>query len=212
MKKLMIVAAIVCAAAATQAASIKWSANNIKADKTGAANAKGYAAFAFIADADPSSSAATLAKIWTLDSAIAALTKDGGADLSNFKVDGGKAVSTAAVANGMLNLSAWEDTNWSDSTAAVKSYAIVFNDADITKATEYLVLADNGTQVLTTTFADAAQGVTEGSAITDFQRLNNELTVGTVFQGFNTFNTGFFNCDHSLPSYVNVAASLTGTE
>ena len=175
MKKLMIVAAIVCAAAATQAASIKWSANNIKADKTGAANAKGYAAFAFIESADPSSSAATLAKIWTLDSAIAALTKDGGADLSNFKVDGGKAVSTAAVANGMLNLSAWEDTNWSDSTAAVKSYAIVFNDADITKATEYLVLADDGTKVLSTTFDDGTQTVTA-----KFNSQASNLAYGTI--------------------------------
>ena len=173
----MIIAAIVCAAAATQAASIKWSANNIKADKTGSTNAKGYAAFAFIEYADASSSASTLAKIWSLDSAIAALTKEGGADLSNFKVDGGKAVSTASVANGMLNLPKWEDANWSDSSAAVKSYAIVFNNADITKATEYLVLADNGTKVLSSTFADAADTVTA-----KFNSQASNLAYGTIAQ------------------------------
>ena len=53
---------------------------------------------------------------------------------------------------------------------------------------------------------NAAQGVTEGSAITDFQRLYNKLAVRTVFQRFDTFNTGLFNCNHSLPSYVKVAA------
>ena len=53
---------------------------------------------------------------------------------------------------------------------------------------------------------NAAQGVTEGSAIADFQRLYDKFAVGSVFQGFDTFNTGLFNCNHSLPSYVKVAA------
>ena len=173
----MIITAIVCAAAATQAASIKWSANNIKTDKTGSANAKGYAAFAFLESADASSSAATLAKIWSLDSAIAALTKEGGADLSNFKVDGGKAVSSGVTANGMLTLAAYGDDAWSDSTAAVKSYAIIFNNADVSKATEYLVLKDGATAVLSTTFADAADTVTA-----KFNSQASNLAYGTIAQ------------------------------
>ena len=163
MKKLMIAVAIVCAAAMSQAAQVAWNATMVKSDSTGSANADGYTALAFIQSADPSSSAATLAKVWSLDSAIAALTKDGGADLTNFKVDGGKAANSGTVGKGILSIGAFNDDKWSDATAAVQSYVIVFNNADVTKATEYLVLADannSGNPLVSTTFADAADSVT----------------------------------------------------
>ena len=160
MKKLMIAAAIVCAAAMSQAASIKWTATNVYKDD-GSGKASGYASMAFIQSADSASSAATLAKVWSLDSAIAALTKDGGADLTNFKVTGGKAVSSSSITSGAASIPAFSDDNWSDATAAVQSYVIVFNDSDVSKATKYLVLKNsNGESVLSTTFADAADGVT----------------------------------------------------
>ena len=166
MKKLMIAAAIVCAAAMSQAASIQWSATMVKSDKTGDSNASGYTALAFIQSSDASSSAATKAKWWALTDAVTALTQDSGADLTNFKVTDGKAVSSATAKNGAYTFgTAWTDDNWSDKTVAVQSYVIVFNNEDVSKATEFLVLKDlntggTGEPLLSTTFADAADNVT----------------------------------------------------
>ena len=161
MKKLMIAAAVICIAVISQAASLKWSTTGIQTDNTLSGKAAGYTALAFIQSADAGSAAATLAKVWALDSAVAALTKDGGADLTNFKVDGGKAVSTVSTKAGAANVPEFSDANWSDATSAVQSYVIVFNNADVSKATQFLVLEDGtGNNILSSTFADAADTVT----------------------------------------------------
>lgn len=157
MKKLLIVVVGVCAACAVQAASIKWFADGIKADNTGSAKAKGYVAFSFIQAADSSSSEETLAKIWSLDEAVAALSQKG--DRSNFDVEKGKAVQTGNVSLGMLNLKPYTDDAWSADTEPVLSYAIVFNAATVADATHYLVLRNGDAKVLETKFAEQSDEV-----------------------------------------------------
>jgi hypothetical protein len=49
---------------------------------------------------------------------------------------------------------------------------------------------------------NAAQGVTEGCAVSTLERLYDELAVGTIGLRFNTFNSRFFDSDHLLPSLV----------
>ena len=43
---------------------------------------------------------------------------------------------------------------------------------------------------------NAAQRITEGSAVAALQGLNHELAVGAILTGIDTFNTGLFDCDH----------------
>lgn len=156
MKKLAFAVGIVCAAVAAQAASIQWSASGIKTDSGSETN---YVAFSFIQSLDPNDagSSETLKKVWTLDQATNAFTLIGGR--SNFKVEGGKAVSKAQTKVGMLSIPAFEDAEWKKDVA-VETYVIVFNAAEVEKATKYLVLSKGGELVPKTTFADDTERAT----------------------------------------------------
>ena len=157
MKKLMIAAAIVCAAVVSQAASMQWNALMIKSDKTGSANASGYSAYSFLASATAGSEA-TLAKVTSIAAITALLADDG-----NVNDVIAKALNKGAVNNGLLSIAKYTDDKW-DNTTSQSTFAIIFNNADATKATEFLVVPAGGmATAVTFTDKDNSKTVAFGS-------------------------------------------------
>ena len=158
MKKLIIAAAIVCAAVVSQAAAMKWTATNVYSDKTGTTKASGYSAYAFLASASAGSEA-TLAKVTSIAAITALLADDG--DVNAVIA---KSLSKGAVNNGLANISTtYGDDKW-DNTTSQSTFAIIFNNADATKATEFLVVPAGGTATAVTfTDKDNSKTVAFGS-------------------------------------------------
>lgn len=125
MKKLIVAAAIVCAAAIAQAATVNWAISSVKADG-GAAPTAGWAVMAFYTAKDAGSAA--------IESAIASKTASSLAFES----------TTLGVALGSGRVAAHDATAAAitDTTKSYDFYFVVFNDADVTKATEYAMVSD----------------------------------------------------------------------
>lgn len=124
MKKLIIAAAIVCAAAISQAATVNWSISGVKADG-GAAPTAGWAVMAFYTEAGAGSAA--------IESAIASKT----AASSAFET------TTLSVALGSGRVSAHDKdvTAITDTSKSYDFYFVVFNNADAAAATEYAMVS-----------------------------------------------------------------------
>lgn len=158
MKKIMLVVAIVCAAMMTQAASMKWTALNVKSDNTGSANANNYVMYTFLGSAS-AGSAATLAKVTTISAITSMLGSDG--DVAKAL---GYSLSSGTVKNGLGNVStAYADDAWNDTTSQ-STFAVVFNAATAADATEFLVVPAGGTATAVTfTDKDNLKSVAFGS-------------------------------------------------
>ena len=124
MKKLIIAAAMVCAAAFAQAATVNWSISNVK-DADGNAPTAGWAVMAFYTEVGAGSSA--------IEAAIASKTAGALAfDVQELKVSmrkgkyGPADVSVAAL----------------DTSKNYDMYFVVFNNADATAATKYTMMSD----------------------------------------------------------------------
>ena len=119
MKKLLIAAAVVCAAAFAQAATVNWTISGVKADGGGSPTA-GWAVMAFYTEVGAGSAA--------IESAIASKTAGSLAfDTQELKVSMSKGkYGPADVAVAAL-----------DTSKSYDFYFVVFNDADATKATMY---------------------------------------------------------------------------
>ena len=125
MKKLLIAAAIVCAAAISQAATVNWTISGVKADGGGAPTA-GWAVMAFYTEVGAGSDA--------IVSAIQSKTAASKAfDTASLAVSMSKGKVAARDANA---------TGITDTTKNYDFYFVVFNDADATKATEYAMVSD----------------------------------------------------------------------
>ena len=124
MKKLLIAAAMVCAAAFAQAATVNWTISNVK-DSLGAAPTAGWAVMAFYTEVDAGSAA--------IVSAIASKTAGSLAfDTQELKVSMSKGkYGPADVAVAAL-----------DTTKNYDFYFVVFNNADATQATEYAMVSE----------------------------------------------------------------------
>ena len=122
MKKLIIAAAMVCAAAFAQAATVNWGINNVK-NPTGGAPTTGWAVMAFYTEVGAGSSA--------IEDAIAA----------------GTAASLAFETTTLVNSLGSGKVTAHDATVAAitdtsKSYDfyfVVFNNSDATKAEQYVM-------------------------------------------------------------------------
>ena len=121
MKKLIIAAAMVCAAAFSQAATVNWAISNVKADG-GATPTAGWAVMAFYTSVGAGSSA--------IEDAIAAGTA---ASLA-FET------TTLSVALGSGRVAAHDATAASiTDTSNYDFYFVVFNNADATKAEKFVM-------------------------------------------------------------------------
>ena len=124
MKKLLIVASIVCAAAMSQAATVNWGVSGVKADGGGAPTS-GWAVMAFYTELGAGSSA--------IESAIAAGTA------------GTLAFETTTLVNsfgtGKVNAHDKDIAGITDTSKNYDFYFVVFNDADATKATDYAMVS-----------------------------------------------------------------------
>ena len=125
MKKLIIAAAIVCAAAFAQAATVNWGVTNVKADG-GASPTAGWAVMAFYTEVGAGSSA--------IEDAIA---KGTASSLAFEERTLSVALGTGRVAAHDYNVAAISDTSKN-----YDMYFVVFNDADATKATKYAIMND----------------------------------------------------------------------
>ena len=124
MKKLIIAAAMVCAAAFAQAATVNWTISGVKADG-GASPTAGWAVMAFYTAVDAGFS--------DIEAAINSKTAASLAfDVQELKVSMSKGkygpadVTVAAL----------------DTSKNYDIYFVVFNDADATKATKYAMVSD----------------------------------------------------------------------
>ena len=124
MKKLIIAAAIACAAAMSQAATVNWGISGVKADG-GAAPTTGWAVMAFYTEVGAGSTA--------IENAIK--SKRAG-DLA-FES------TTLAVSLGSGRVAAHDQAvaGITDTTKNYDFYYVVFNDADATKATSYAMVS-----------------------------------------------------------------------
>jgi hypothetical protein len=127
MKKLIIAAAMVCAAAFAQAATVNWGVSNVK-NSSGAAPTAGWAVMAFYTEVGAGS-----------DAIVSAIqSKSAGAlafDTGSLAVSLSKGKVSAKDANA---------TGITDTSKNYDFYFVVLNDSDATKATEYaLVSAPN---------------------------------------------------------------------
>ena len=128
MKKLMIAAAIVCAAALSQAATITWGSKNIYGGSEAAGTLSGTAAYLF---AGAESTAAIIAAL------------DGkGADAANTYLSGLTKITTATVGGKVEN----KDGTVDPSTAGLVAdgtkqtlYMLVFDTASVTDASKFYV-------------------------------------------------------------------------
>ena len=124
MKKLLVAAAIACAAAISQAATVNWGVSGVKADGGGAPTT-GWAVMAFYTEVGAGSAA--------IESAIKAGTA------------GSLAFETTTLANsfgsGKVNAHDATVAGITDTSKNYDFYFVVFNDADATKATEYAMVS-----------------------------------------------------------------------
>ena len=125
MKKLIIAAAIACAAAISQAATVNWNISGVKADG-GAAPTAGWAVMAFYTEAGAGSSA--------IESAI----KAGKAGDLAFE---SKTLSVA-LGSGRVTAHDANATGITDTSKNYDMYFVVFNNADATKADKYVMVSD----------------------------------------------------------------------
>ena len=120
MKKLIVAAAMVCAAAFAQAATVNWTISGVKADG-GAAPTAGWAVMAFYTEAGAGSAA--------IESALAAGTAGSLAfdtDSLTVSMSKGKVAAKDATAAGIT-----------DTTKKYDFYFVVFNNSSAAAATEY---------------------------------------------------------------------------
>ena len=125
MKKLLVVAAIVCAAVVSQAATVNWGISGVK-NSAGAAPTAGWAVMAFYTELGAGSTA--------IENAI----KAGTAETLAFDTQ----ALTVSMKKGKYGPA---DTNVAGITDTSKSYDfyfVVFNNSDATKATEYAMVSD----------------------------------------------------------------------
>lgn len=125
MKKLLVAAAIACAAAISQAATVNWSISGVKADGGGSPTA-GWAVMAFYTAAGAGSSA--------IENAI----KAGTAASYAFETT----TLSVALGSGRVTAHDADATGITDTSKNYDFYFVVFNDADATKATEYAIVSD----------------------------------------------------------------------
>ena len=124
MKKLIIAAAMVCAAAFAQAATVNWGITNVKADG-GASPTVGWAVMAFYTEVGAGSSA--------IESAIASKEAASLAFESTtlaVTLSKGKVTAHDATASGIT-----------DTSKNYDFYFVVFNNSDATKATSYTMVS-----------------------------------------------------------------------
>ena len=124
MKKLIIAAAMVCAAAFAQAATVNWTISGVKADG-GAAPTAGWAVMAFFTDVGAGSSAIEAA----INSKTAASSAFDTASLA-VSMSKGKVASHDATAAGIT-----------DTSKNYDFYFVVFNNSDATAATKYAMVS-----------------------------------------------------------------------
>lgn len=125
MKKLLIAAAVVCAAALSQAATVNWGVSNIK-DSSGAAPTAGWAVMAFYTEVGAGSSA--------IENAIKAKTAGSLAfDTQVIKV---------SMSKGKYGPADKDVAGITDTSKNYDFYYVVFNNADAAKATEYAMVSD----------------------------------------------------------------------
>lgn len=120
MKKLLIAAAIVCAAVIVQAATVNWTISGVKAEGNTSPTA-GWAVMAFYTEVGAGSAA--------IESAIQSKT----AESLAFEA------TTLAVtlSKGKVNAHDATAAGITDTSKSYDFYFVVFNDADATKATQY---------------------------------------------------------------------------
>ncbi len=124
MKKLIIAAAMVCAAAFAQAATVNWTILGVK-DASGNAPTAGWAVMAFYTEVGAGSSAIESAINSKTASSLAFDTASLTVSMSKGKV-AAKDATVAAL----------------DTSKNYDIYFVVFNDADATKATKYVMVSD----------------------------------------------------------------------
>ena len=125
MKKLIIAAAMVCAAAFAQAATVNWAISNVK-DDGGAAPTAGWAVMAFYTEVGAGSSAIETA----INSKSAASLAFESKALSVALGSGRVAAHDIAVAG------------ITDTSKNYDFYYVVFNNSDATAATKYVMVSD----------------------------------------------------------------------
>ncbi|MBR2939337.1 MAG: PEP-CTERM sorting domain-containing protein [Kiritimatiellae bacterium] len=125
MKKLIIAAAMVCAAAFAQAATVNWGISNLKAEG-GSAPTAGWAVMAFYTEVDAGSSAIVSAIASKTAAALAFDTASLTVSMSKGKV----AAKDATVAG------------ITDTSKNYDFYYVVFNNSDATAATKYAIVSD----------------------------------------------------------------------
>ena len=125
MKKLIIAAAIACAAAVSQAATVNWGISGVKADG-GSTPTAGWAVMAFYTEVGAGSTA--------IENAI----KAGTAGSLAFE---SKTLSVA-LGSGRVTAHDANATGITDTSKNYDMYFVVFNNADATKATSYAMVSD----------------------------------------------------------------------
>lgn len=125
MKKLLIAAAMVCAAAFVQAATVNWGISNVK-DSSGGSPTAGWAVMAFYTEVGAGSAA--------IESAIAAGTA------GTLAFDTGSL--TVSLSKGKVSAKDATVAGITDTTKNYDFYFAVFNNSDATKATEYVLVGD----------------------------------------------------------------------
>lgn len=124
MKKLLIAAAMVCATAFAQAATVNWAVSNVK-NSAGTAPTAGWAVMAFYTAKDAGSDA--------IVSAIQSKTASTLAFESTTLI--------TSFGSGKVNAHDGTATGITDTSKNYDFYFVVFNDSDATKATEYAMVS-----------------------------------------------------------------------
>ena len=125
MKKLLMAAAIVCAAVISQAATVNWSISGVK-NSAGTAPTAGWAVMAFYTDVGAGSAA--------IESAIKAGTAGSLAFESTTLI--------TSFGSGKVNAHDANATGITDTSKNYDFYFVVFNNSDAAKATEYAMVSD----------------------------------------------------------------------
>ena len=122
MKKLIIAAAIVCAAALVQAATVNWAISNVK-NSSGATPTAGWAVMAFYTEVGAGS-----------DAIVSAIQS---------KTAGSLAFESTSLATGFgsgkVNAHDATAAGITDTTKNYDFYFVVFNNSDVASATEYVM-------------------------------------------------------------------------
>ena len=124
MKKLMIVAAIVCAAALSQAATVNWGISNVT--KPNETVTKGWAVMAFYTEVG----AGTADIVKAINGKTASALSFDNTQTLNVSFSKGKVSAHDVTVDGL------------DTSKNYDFYFAVFNNADATKATEYVLVGD----------------------------------------------------------------------